>query len=378
MPRKGQRQKLTPDELAHNRLLRYMDEHLEWLLVRGYSVHTVNARRQHIRRFIRWADERGLDDPREITRPMLERYQHFLYYWRKTDGKDSGSPLTLTMQYQYLTSVKLWFRWLSQSHHILANPAADLVLPRPPKALPRSVPSIQEVEAILAQADPHTTTGLRDRALLETLYASGIRRMEVAGLGVYDADLSRGVLWIRCGKGRRQRVVPLGERATAWLDKYLTEVRPQLTTPDSQALFVTDHGEPVIPSYVAEKVKHYMVAAGVHKVGSTHLLRHACATHMLEGGADVRFIQALLGHANLETTQVYTHVAIDKLIAVHKATHPSRLERRPKLVEGAQSPLSGPSLDEVRETLLSTIAAEGDEEREDEAGGVAADAERRR
>jgi integrase/recombinase XerD len=128
-----------------------------------------------------------------------------------------------------------------------------------------------------------------------------------------------------------------------------------------EALFVTDHGEPVIPAYVADKVKHYMRAAGVNKVGSTHLLRHACATHMLEGGADIRYIQAMLGHANLETTQVYTHVAIDKLIAVHAATHPSRLQRRAQAVQGQSSPLSGPSLDEVRHALLGEMDAESDD-----------------
>jgi len=379
MPRKGQRQKLTPDELAHNALVRYMEEHFEWMLVRGYSQHTITARRQHIRRFIRWADERGLDDPREITKPILERYQRFLFYWRKEDG----SPLTLTMQYQYLTPLKVWFRWMSRANYILANPAADLVLPRPPKNLPRSVPSVQEVEAILSAADPSTVWGLRDRALLETLYASGIRRMEVAGLGVYDVDLTREVLWVRQGKGGRQRVVPLGERATAWLDKYLSQARAQLITTDTaESLFVTDHGEPVIPAYVADKVKHYMRAAEVHKVGSTHLLRHACATHMLEGGADIRFIQAMLGHANLETTQIYTQVAIDKLIEVHRATHPSRLQRQRTAAQGAQSPLQGPSLDEVREALLSAMdndsEAVEDGDVDDAGDSVAADALRRR
>jgi len=352
MPRAGQRVKTRKraavkprprthkpaDALAHNRLLRFMEEHFEWLRVTGYSPYTIGARRQAIRKFIAWCDERGLDDPREITKPMLERYQRYLFYYRKPEGKDAGQPLTISMQYQYLAPLKTWFRWMSREHHILANPAADLDLPRQPKRLPRSVPSVQEVEAILAEAEPDTAQGLRDRALLEVLYATGLRRMELPGVAIYDVDLKRGLMWVRQGKGGRQRVVPLGERAAAWVDKYLTEARPQFLVADTEALFLTDYGEPMQPHHVADRVKRYMRFAGVDKTGSTHLLRHACATHMLEGGADIRFIQEMLGHANLETTEIYTHVSIDKLIAVHKATHPSRLQRR----RDAQPPVSGP------------------------------------
>ena len=391
MPRAGQRLKTrrpaavkpagpvhkTADALAGNRLVRYMEDHFEWMLVTGYSAETVRARRQAIRKFIAWADDRGLADPREITRPMLERYQRFLFYYRKPEGKDAGAPLTIGMQYQYLAPLKTWFRWLSREHHIPANPAADLDLPRQPKRLPRSVPSVQEVEAILAEAEPGTAQGLRDRALLETLYATGLRRMELAGAAVYDVNLGRGILWVRHGKGERERVVPLGERARAWLDKYLIEARPQLLAADTAALFVTDYGEPAHADFISAKVKRYMAFAGVEKVGAAHLLRHACATHMLEGGADIRFIQEMLGHANLETTEIYTHVSIDKLIAVHRATHPSRLQRH----RGDEAPTNGrvrgPSLDEAREALLDAIEREG-EAGDGGADAVAADASRRR
>ena len=386
MPRKGQHLKhrkieaIKPpgpprhaypvDALARNRLVRYMEDHFEWLLVTGYSADTVRARRVAIRKFIGWCDERGLDDPREITRPMLERYQRYLFYYRKPEGRDCGAPLTISMQYQYLAPLKTWFKWLSRSHHILANPAADLDLPKLPKRLPRSVPTVEEVEAILSEAEPDSAKGLRDRALLETLYATGLRRMELPGVSVYDIDLNRGVLWVRHGKGNRERVVPLGDRAIAWLDKYLIESRPQLLADDTIALFLTDYGEPVQPHYVADKVKRYMGFAGVNKPGSTHLLRHACATHMLEGGADIRYIQEMLGHANLQTTEIYTHVSIDKLIAVHGATHPSRLTRH----RDGKNPVTGPSLDEVGKNAAETLLAAIANEDEAEASSVAADA----
>jgi integrase/recombinase XerD len=366
MPRQGQRLKhrkpartkpkgMAPrsradDPLAHNRLLRYLEDHFEWMRVTGYSSDTVRARRQALRRFIRWCDERGLDDPRAITQPMLERYQRYLFYYRKEDG----TPLSVGMQAQYLAPLKTWFKWMSREHHILANPAADLDLPKQPKRLPRSVPSVREIEAILREAEPDSVQGLRDRALLETLYATGLRRMELPGVAIHDVDLNRGLLWVRHGKGKRERIVPLGERAMAWLDKYLIEARPQLLAADTDALFLTDYGEPVSPEYLAAKVKRYMAFAGIDKPGSTHLFRHACATHMLEGGADIRFIQAMLGHANLETTEIYTHVSIDKLIEVHKATHPSRLQRH----RDNERPVRGPSLDEAREARLDAMDAD--------------------
>jgi integrase/recombinase XerD len=342
------------DPLAHNALVRYLDEHLQWLVVTGYSPATVETRRQNIRRFIAWIDERGVGEPRQITRPMIERYQRFLFYWRKPNGQ----PLSVGIQLQYLVAVKLWFKWLTRAHHILANPASELDLPRIPKRLPGKILSTAEVEAILREAEPATPRGLRDRALLELLYATGVRRSEAASLGVYDADVVRGVLWVRHGKGNRQRVVPLGERACAWLAKYLDEARPQLVADDTQALFLTDYGLPMRGDQLADKVRRYMQFAGIAKGGATHLLRHACATHMLEGGADIRYIQAMLGHASLETTEIYTHVSIDKLIAVHRATHPSRLQR----VKTQDGPSPGPGAIDAASELLEALAGEDDED----------------
>lgn len=377
MPRKGQLLKQRrpaahkpagpsqdrDDPLAHNGLVRYMEEHFEWMSVTGYSADTVRARRQHIRRFIAWIDERGIDDPRQITRPMVERYQRFLFYWRKANGQ----PLSTGMQLQYLAAIKLWFKWLARAHHILANPASDLDLPHQPKRLPSRILSAAEVEAVLREAEPAQPRGLRDRALLELLYATGLRRSEAASLGVYDPDVLRGVLWVRHGKGNRQRVVPLGERAGAWLQKYLHEGRPELLAGNNvagQALFLTDYGVPMRADQIADKVRRYMQFAGIGKGGATHLLRHACATHMLEGGADIRFIQAMLGHSSLETTEIYTHVSIDKLIAVHKATHPGRLQRKghQEREQGEDGQTPAPGAIDAAAALLEALAGEDEED----------------
>ena len=339
MPRKGQRIKTRraaavkpagprarrDDPLAAHPLMRYLHAHLEWMLTHGYSADTVRARRIALRRFIGWCAERDLDEVRAITAPVLERYQRHLFLYRKPDG----NPLTLGSQHGCLAPLKTWFKWLTRERHIAFNPASELQLPKQPKRLPRGLLGVADIEAILREAEPVTPAGLRDRAMLELLYATGLRRMEVPALARYDVDLNRKLVFVREGKGRKDRVVPLGERAAAWLDTYLTEARPQLLAADTDALFVSDYGEAITPAWLAEKVKRYMRFAGIDRPGATHLFRHACATHMLENGADIRYIQEMLGHAHLATTEIYTHVAIDKLQRIHAATHPAgKLERR--------------------------------------------------
>ena len=374
MPRKGQRLKSRrtawpkppgppargDDPLARHPLMRWMETHFEAMRVSGYSEDTIRARRIAIRRFIRWCDERGLDDPREITKPILERYQRHLFYYRKDDGE----PMTLGTQLGCLAPLKTWFKWLARENHILYNPASELALPRPSKRLPRSILSVQEVEAILAEADPATPQGLRDRAMLETLYSTGLRRMELPALALYDVDRARRIVFVRDGKGRRDRVIPIGERACAWVERYLTDARPQLIVADTDALFVTDYGLPVTPEFLATKVKRYMDFAGVKKTGATHLFRHACATHMLDNGADTRFIQALLGHADLATTQIYTHVSIEKLKEIHAATHPARLQRPGHIDPDSEDSVS-PLAAEARSALLTALETERDEEDEE-------------
>ncbi len=366
MPRKGQRIKhrkaaaikpsgMRPraredDPLGRLPLVRYMEMHFEWMLVAGYSADTVRARRIAIRRFIGWCHERGVGDPREVTKPMIERYQRHLYYYRKADG----APLTASSQHQCLTPLKTFFKWLARENHTLYNPASELQLPKVPKHLPRTILSVADVEAILREAEPTGVQGLRDRAMLETLYSTGLRRMELPNLKLYDVDLSRKIVFVREGKGSRDRVVPIGERACLWINKYLLESRPELVAGDCDALFVTDYGEGITAEYLAAKVRRYMEFAGIDKPGATHLFRHACATHMLENGADIRFIQAMLGHANLQTTEIYTHVSIDKLQEIHAATHPARMERHPraKLTETTLT------LDRQTELLLDELGDE--------------------
>jgi len=285
---------------------------------------------------------------------MLERFQKHLHLYRKKDGQ----PLVLRSQRAHLEAVRAVFRWLAKSNLILYNPASELELPRMSHRLPQHVLTAKEVEEVLAQPDLGEPLGIRDRAILETLYSTGIRRTELCKLDIYSVDVTRSTVMVREGKGRRDRVIPIGERALRWVQRYTGEVRPQwVTEPDPGALFLGHHGEPIDPGYLTHLVHRYIERAEIGKPGSCHLLRHSMATLMLENGADVRFVQAMLGHVKLETTALYTQVSIKKLQEVHGKTHPgSRLSptKREEPAEGA--------VDDQHAEMLSSLAAEGVDE----------------
>jgi integrase/recombinase XerD len=301
-----------------------LEKHLEDLRVRNYSEYTVKNRRVHIGFFLAWCQERGVTDPVEVTRPVLESYQRHVFHYRKKNGE----PLSFTGQHERLVPLRVWFKWMARQHHILNNPASELELPRLGMRLPKAVLTAAEAEQVIEQTDVHDALGLRDRAILETLYSTGMRRLELVSLKLWDLDLERVTVAIRQGKGKKDRLIPLGDRAAAWIRKYLDESRPRLVAePDDHTVFLSNAGEPFSLDYLTEMVRGYVESADVGKHGACHLFRHTMATLMLEGGADTRFIQAMLGHADLKTTQLYTHVAIRQLQEIHRATHPARLER---------------------------------------------------
>ena len=336
----------------HTALGLFMKEHLEWLLINNYSEDTADHARWSIADFIRWAEQRGLEHPMEVTRPILESYQRYLYYYRKGNGQ----PLTFRTQHSRLTPVRRWFRWLVRNNHILHNPASDLDLPRMEKRLPKTILSADEVERVLVVPDIVTPVGLRDRAMLETFYSTGIRRKELRRLELYDVDRERATLTIRQGKGKKDRMIPIGERALAWVEKYLRESRPQLAVgPDDATLFLTQYGEPFHLDALSNLARDYIAQANLGKSGSCHTFRHTMATLMLEGGADIRYIQQMLGHADLSTTEIYTHVAIRKLQQIHAATHPgAKLGRKQSIVTNGD--------DDKKAALLAVLEAEGGEE----------------
>ena len=324
MPKKGQKlaKRIVGDLSDPLGFAALRDNYLEALQVQNYSPRTIENRLSYLNAFVIWCEDRELKRPEEITKPILERYQKHLLHTKKRDGK----PLSFRAQHARLVPLRAFFKWLCRQNILLSNPASDLVLPRLEKRLPKHVLSMKEVETVLNVPDVMTPQGVRDRAILEVLYSTGIRRSELAHLQLYDLDTERGTLMVRQGKGKKDRMVPIGERAIAWVERYCEDVRPLLVGLfDDNTLFLTHLGEAFTPNRLTQLVRETIQKADIGKSGSCHLFRHACATLMLENGADVRFIQAMLGHAKLETTEIYTHVSIRKLKAVHEMTHPAKV-----------------------------------------------------
>jgi integrase/recombinase XerD len=305
----------APGTLAH-----LATRYLENLAVRNYTADTIEGRKDALKVFLLWAIERDLTEPNAITKLILESYQRHLWRWKKHNGK----PLGISTQRSRLGTVKDFFAYLVKSNHIPANPASEIELPRSEKRLPKEPLGLNQIESVIAVPDISDPLGIRDRAMLELFYSAGLRRSELAKLTIEDLNRERQTLQIRQAKHHKDRVVPVGNRALHWLEKYLEESRPKLLIqPNEKALFLSSYGEAFNPDVLSRMVTRFIKKAEIERQGSCHLLRHTCATHMLEGGADIRFIQQLLGHEKLETTAIYTQVSIEQLKAVHSQTHPA-------------------------------------------------------
>jgi integrase/recombinase XerD len=336
MPRRGER---TPKRIAGDPgdpqgFPALVSDFLESMAVRGYSERTIENHFAALGYLAAWLQERGIERPREVTKPVLDRYQRALFHRRKPDGQ----PLSFRAQHQRLVPVRGFFRWLARQNRILYNPASELELPKTERRLPRAVLSAAEAERVLALPELSEPLGLRDRAMLELFYATGVRRSELARLEVFDLDSERLTLTVRQGKGRKDRMIPTGARAAAWCGRYLAEARPKLARePDDGTLFLTLDGFGFGLDRLTGLVAAYVRRSGVGKPGACHLFRHTMATLMLEGGADIRFIQQMLGHADISTTQIYTQVSLRQLQAIHQATHPGA-HNTPRRERGAARP----------------------------------------
>lgn len=295
--------------------------YLDWMALQNYSPLSIRERRRILGYFTKWCRLSGISDPLQITRANIEGWQIHLHHHRKKDGH----PLSIGVQHNRLVQLQAFFRWLHRKGHLRSNPASDIELPTLPARLPLGVLSASEIEAILRLPDVAKPGGLRDRALLELLWSTGIRRREAADLSMVAVDWDRGVLKVSLGKGGRDRVVPVGLRALHWLKRYRDEGRPEFDPGACSKFFVNSAGQGFSSNGLGNLVRAYLVAAGHGAAGSCHVFRHAMATAMLDHGADIRFVQEMLGHQRLETTRIYTHVSIEKLKAVHRTTHPSEI-----------------------------------------------------
>jgi integrase/recombinase XerD len=278
----------------------------------GLARNTLESYRRDVSQFALWLHE-------ACGKPLIEAASADLLRhlaWQVESKR--AKPRTTS---RLVSSLKRFFQFALREGLRRDDPAADLDSPKLPRSLPKSL-SEAEVESLLDAPDVATAQGLRDRAMLETLYASGLRVSELVGLKTIQANLDMNVVRI-LGKGSKERLTPLGEEAADWISRYQREARPALLAGrKSDALFVTARGGPMTRQAFWALIKRHAARAGIRQAISPHTLRHAFATHLINHGADLRVVQLLLGHADISTTQIYTHVARERLKALHRKHHP--------------------------------------------------------
>jgi integrase/recombinase XerD len=292
----------------------------EYMRVKDFSQRTIKGYTSQLGFFIKYLQTLKIDQVNQITKEIIYNYQLSLLTQEK--------PISLETQLARLVALKSFFRYLAKTNQILQDPTIDLELPRTKKNLPRDIMTKKEVFRLLNQPDPDNPLGLRDKAILELLYSTGIRNQELRQLTLYDVDTTNNDLRINQGKGKKDRVVPLGEIAANYIEEYIKYARPKLSTnQETNILFLTKNGKPINHSNLIWTVRKYVKKAGFTKNITPHSLRHTCATHLLKNKASLRHIQELLGHSSIETTQVYTQLELTDLKKAHKLYHPREKER---------------------------------------------------
>ena len=284
----------------------------------GRAANTIKGIRAGLRRFLRFLESEGVTDLEELTRQVLEAYRSELSFCLTA----RGTPLARPTQIQLLCNVKGFTAFLKYGDYLFSDPGESLAVPKNHGSLPKAILSAGEVERLMAAPDTRTVRGYRNRVMLELIYDTAVRRAEVSDIKLPDLDLNGGYIRIH-GKGGRERVVPASVRVCGLIGNYLQFVRPEMVRGDDPGhLFLNRWGHRMAPNSVWAVVRRCVQLAGIKKRVSTHTLRHSCATHMLKNGAPVRHIQEMLGHASINTTQIYTRVTINDLKRAHAKYHP--------------------------------------------------------
>lgn len=279
----------------------------------NYAESTLVSYRRNLAHFKRHLLARNFNDLRSATPLVIFEYQHTV----------AGLALAEESKAMRIRPVKRLFEHLVDARRLLINPTEGIVETCRKHRKIGPVLTLEEIKALLAQPDLSLKIDIRDRAILEVFYSSGIRLAELLGLETYDADLKERMLFIRLGKGRKDRIVPMGKNAAKRLESYLQGVRSEFGTSGQNVLFLNRSGRPLSGGSIHALLRKYRIAAGIEKPVSPHTLRRTCATHLLQQGVDIRYIQKLLGHKRLETTQVYTKVMPMEVKQTHERTHPN-------------------------------------------------------
>lgn len=294
----------------------------ESMRMRNFSPATLEDYGYTLDAFIEFAARCAVVDVRGITKMLLTAYQAHLF----EQVNAAGTSNSFRCQNNRLGVVKSFCRFLVDEGLIGDDPSKGVKYAKVPKTLPRNILTVTETRKVLQKPNLESALGYRDRCILELLYSAGLRNQELRMLKVSDLNLEEGIVRVE-GKGSRDRYTPIGKIVCRYLKQYLADARPAiLKDRPSEYLIVSVHAQPLRKAPLARIVERYVKAAGIEKTITPHSFRHACATHMLKGKAGIRHIQEILGHASLETTQIYTHVTIQDLKDVHNACHPRNLQ----------------------------------------------------
>ena len=287
-----------------------IDSFLRFLqLEKGLSKNTVSSYQTDISGFNQWRSDQAI----KISEVNLSDAENFIVSLRKKEL----APASISRK---ISSLKALFIYLKKQQHIKTNPFQDLVLPKIPKSLPKSM-SMAEVNTLLDAPDTSTFIGLRDKTMLELMYATGLRVSELVNLKYSSFDFERSVIKV-LGKGSKERIIPFGNSALSWLKQYIDFRRRNNLNMNSKYFFISQKLSQVTRQSFWQRVEHYQKIASIPYKISPHTLRHAFATHLLNNGADLRSVQMLLGHSDLSTTQIYTHIAKQRLSEMIKKHHP--------------------------------------------------------
>lgn len=289
-----------------------MAEFLRYLqLSEGLSHNTIMAYQRDLQLYQAWLND---IEKKSITSVTAQAIESFMLYLQSQGRKEKSNA-------RLLSTLKRFYQWGASNEYFDEDPTALVKAPKLPQSIPKVITE-EQVEALLFSPDPYTPLGIRDRAILELMYASGLRVSEVVGLPFEQVNLSAGLVQVT-GKGNKERIVPIGELAIEWIERYINEARPTLVKNKWVAtLFVSRLGRTMTRQTLWHRVNNLAFDAGIHVKLSPHTLRHAFATHLINHGADLRTIQLLLGHSDLSTTQIYTHVAKERLHKLHQQHHP--------------------------------------------------------
>ncbi len=306
-------------------------DYAKWIRLQGFAEGSAKDHRDKLARFFAFARDRGAVDAArridfdQIDTETIADYQAHLF---EVVSEKTRKKLSTATQINQLSYLEAFYRFLKTTGRVVVDPTEIIKLPRQPKPLPAALLTTEEIRRLLALPDLHTPVGFRDRVMLEVFWATGMRLGEAIGLHVSDVRFEEGLITLRAPKGRKDRSIPIGEGALAWLREYLENVRPHLVKDDSKTgsapshLFLSRFGRRLDHSSVFYKLQSYQRRAHLKKHIGTHTFRHTLASDMLRRGADLRHIQEMLGHGNLTTTQRYLHIVKAELKKVHGRTHP--------------------------------------------------------